>query len=400
MRTPSSIVPSSWRAACALVLAAAPLAAQAPAAPGAQGSAPSAAAPLAEKEYFYFRMWPDYFCRFDPVNDQIVAKVKLHHGLGYDTEFTHDQKQVFMVTGQQAWLEVIDLKTMEVVDDHCFDEVGYIVRIDSIKEQPGGKRWFVRVNKVEKKPDQFVIADSEWLDYDLEEHKVEKRMKELPKAIRNGSRVSPDGKTWHVFGKDLVVVDPETLEETAKIELSKPPYAGAGPFSVRGDDFFDRMNPDAYRFMYTMRDPVLKNRTLFGLIDLDLKESKIASYVEWGSMPRVGSWIYSRDHKLAVASRFGAFGGGGGGGRGGQDEYRDPQTTLVTFDLTNGKKLRETVIDVRNGLHLSGLSPDAKKLYLTGRGDEIWVYKDDHTFLKTLTMPGDIDGWSSFTVAH
>ncbi|MBK7876832.1 MAG: hypothetical protein IPJ77_13995 [Planctomycetes bacterium] len=398
MRTPSSILASSLRAACAL-LAAAPLAAQAPAATGAQGSAPSAAAPLAAKEYFYFRMWPDYYCRFDPVDDQIVAKVKFEHGLAHEMEYTHDQKQVLMVTGQKAWLEIIDLATMQVVDAHCFDEVGYVVRIDGLKEQPGGKRWFVRIDKVEKKPDQFVVADSEWLDYDLEERAVVKRMKELPKAIRSGSRVSPDGKTWHVFGKDFAVVDPVTLEETAKIELSKPPYAGAGPFSIRGEDFFDRANPDAYRFMYTMRDPVLKNRTLFGLIDLDLKESRIASYTEWGSMPRVGSWIYSRDHKVAVASRFSGF-GGGGGGRGGQDEYRDPQTTLVTFDLTNGKKLRETVIDIRNGLHLSALSPDATKLYLTGRGDEIWIYGADHKYLRTLTMPGDIDAWSSFTVAH
>lgn len=369
-----------------------PLSAQRPSADAPQPGATT------EKEYFYFRMWPDQFVRFDPVRDEIVASVKLRHGVGYDTEVTHDEKRVFIVTGQQAWLEIVDLATMQVVDDHCFDEAGFVIRIDSIQEQPGGKRWFVRVNKVEKKPDQFVIGDSEWLDYDLEERKVVKRMKELPKAIRSGARVSPDGKSWHVFGKDLVILDPESLEETGKIELSKPPYAGAGPFSIRGEDFYDGRNPSAYRMLYTMRDPVQKNRTLFGVIDLDLATPKIASYTEWGSNPRVGGWIFSQDRRLAVASRWGGM--GGGGGRGGQDEYRDPQTTLVTFDLTNGKKLRETVIDVRNGLHLTALSPDGKKLYLTGRGDEIWVYDDQHKYVKTLTMPGDVDAWGSFLVAH
>ncbi|MBI5364738.1 MAG: hypothetical protein HZA53_16300 [Planctomycetes bacterium] len=349
----------------------------------AQSSAP------AEKEYLYFGMYPDQFCKFDPETDAIVAQVKLKHGVSYGTDLMHDHRHVLTTTGQRAWVEIIDLATMQLVDDHCFDEVGYIVRVDDVREQPGGKRWFVRIDKVEKKPDQFVIADSEWLDYDVEEHKVDKRMKELPKAIRNGARISPDGKRWHVFGKDLTIVDPESLEETGKIELSKPPYAGAGAFSVRGDDFFDGANPDAYRFLYTMRDPVQKNRTLFGVMDLDLKEPKLASYTEWGALPRVGNWIYSRDHRTAVASRWGGM---GGGGRGGQDEYRDPQTTLVSFDLTNGKKLKETVVDVRNGLGLAQTSSDAKKLYLTGRGDEIWVYDADHKFVKKLTMPGDLDG--------
>lgn len=345
------------------------------------------------KEYLFFRMYPDLFCKFDTDTDTIVAQVKLKHGVSYGTDLMHDKRHALTTTGQRAWVEIIDLQTMQIVDDHCFDEVGYIIRVDDVREQPGGKRWFVRVDKVEKKPDQFVIADSEWLDYDVEERKVDKRMKELPRAIRSGARISPDGKAWHVFGRDITIIDPESLEEQGKIELSKPPYAGAGPFSVRGDDFFDGANADAYRFLYTMRDPVQKNRTLLGVIDLDLKEQKVASFTEWGSAPRVGNWIYSRDRKLALASRWGGFGGGGGGGgRGGQDEYRDPQTTLVTFDLTNGKKLKETVVDVRNGLGLAQISSDAKKLYLTGRGDEIWVYDAEHKFVKALAMPGDLDG--------
>src|SRR4030095_10374256 len=119
-------------------------------------------------------------CKFDPETDQIVAQVKSKHGIGHDTELMHDRKHILEVTGQKACVGVIDLGTVQVVDDHCFDEVGYIVRVDSIKEQPGGKRWFVRVDKIEKKPDQYVVqADGEWLDYDVEERKVDKRMRDL-----------------------------------------------------------------------------------------------------------------------------------------------------------------------------------------------------------------------------
>jgi len=366
-----------------LLVCAAPLCAQEPAA-------------KPKKEFFYFRMWPDWICRFDPETDQIVAKVKTLHGVGHDLEISHDERFVYQVTGQKAWVEVIDLAKMEVVDAHCFDEVGFVIRVDSVRERPGGKRWYVRVDKIEKKPDSFVIQpDGEWLDYDIEEHEVGKRMRDLPRAIRNGARISPDGKDWHVFGRDLIVLDGETLEEKGKIELSKPLYAGMGPLSIRGEDFYDRKNPDAYRFLYTMRDPVAKNRTLFGVMDLDLREYKLTKYVEFGSLPRVGQWLYSADRKIAVATRGGmGMGGGGGGGRGGgQDEYRDPQTTLVTFDLTNGKKLKETQVDTRNGLRLAALSPDASKLYFTGRGDEIWVFDRDHKFQKVITLPGDVDGW-------
>ena len=65
-------------------------------------------------------------------------------------------------------------------------------------------------------------------------------------------------------GKDITVVDPKTLKEEGKIELSKPAYAGMGALRVRGADFFESRNADAYRMFYTMSDPVKKNRSIFG----------------------------------------------------------------------------------------------------------------------------------------
>jgi hypothetical protein len=357
----------------ALQNAPAPAAQTTPAAPG--------------KTWFCFRMWPDMLVKFDPDTDTIAKTLKNHRGHGYDLELSHDRKQLFHVTGLQAVIEVVDIKSFERVDEHRFDEAGFVERIDQIREIPGGKRWYVKVDKVQKMLDHFVVQEPEWLEYDLEDHKVVKRMKELPKPIRRGARISPDGTKWHVFDRDITIIDPKTLEEEGKIELSKPQMPGMAAISVRGDDFYDQRNPDAYRFIYTMRDPINKARTLFGLVDIDLKKNEIGRLVEWGAAPRAGNWYMDANRTIAVATvRTGE--------RRSQAEGRDPEITLYTLDLTTGKKVLETRIDVRNGLSVSAVSPSGDKIYLTGRGEEIFVYGRDHKQLKPpIKLPGDFDGW-------
>ena len=351
----------------------------------AQDAAPATPKPPG-KTWFYLRMWPDLLAKYDPETDQVVATAKSRHGTGYDFDVMWDRKRILQVTGQRAFVEIVDLATMEVVEEHSFERDGFIVRVNEIREIPGGDRWYVRLDEVEKKLDHFVVDEPKWAEYDLEERKLGKRMKELPKAIRRGARVSPDGTKWHVFGKDFTVVDPKTLKEEGKIELSKPLFSGLGPMSLRGDDFFDRRNPEWYRFVYAMRDPVNKKRTLVGLVDLDLKAMKIASHVEWGAMPRVGGWTYSADRTVAVGQAR-------EGPREGQAEGRDPEITLYSFDLRDGKKIKETRVEVRNGLHIVAVSPDGSKIYLAGRGDELVVYGREHQHLKTVRLPAEFDGW-------
>jgi len=338
------------------------------------------------KTWFYMRMWPDKVAKYDPEKDEVVKTATSHHGTGYDIELTWDRKRLIQVTGQRSFVEIVDLATMEVVEEHSFERDGFIVRVDEIREIPGGGRWYVKLDEVEKKLDHFVVKDPQWAEYDLAERKLGKRMKELPKAIRRGAHVSPDGTKWHVFGKDLVVVDPKTLREEGKIELSKPIYSGLGPLTIRSDDFYDWRNPDGYRFLYAMRDPVNKKRTLMGLLDLDMKGLKIASRVEWGSMPKVGGWTFSDDRSVAVGQAR-------RGERESQSEGRDPEITFYSLDLHTGKKLKETRVEVRNGLHVAAVSPDGSKIYLAGRGDELVVYGRDHAYLKTVRLPAEFDGW-------
>ncbi len=339
----------------------------------------------AGKAWFYIRMWPDKLVKFDPATDTVAKTLSTRHGVCHGLTLTHDRSKFLMITGQRTKIEVVSLAEFETIEEHDFAETGWIHRIDEIMEIPGGEKWYVKIDRVESKPDRYLIQEPQWLLYNIAEKKIEKRMKELPRAIRRGARISPDGAKWHVFRDGITILDPKTLEEEGKIDLQTPLYTGLGPISIQGDDFFDRQNPAAYRFVYSMRDPVRENRTLYGLVDIDVDGRKVAKLTEWGASPRVWRFLLTED-------RTRGFGTKGGRDRGQQSDGDDPITTFVTYDMTDGKKLRETRVATRNGLNLAAISPDGEKLYLTGRGHELVVHGSDHSYVKTIEMGGETDG--------
>lgn len=345
----------------------------------------------ATRTMFLLGMWPDTLARFDPETDTIVQQMKFRHGVQHGLKVTHDRKQVLAITGAREIIEVIDLAKMETVDEHPIKKDGWIYRVRSVMEcpdakqgEPGGKQWYVQYERVEKKVDHFVIHDMQWALYKVDEKELGEGMKELPEAIRRGARISPDGTKWHVFNKDLIVVDPLTLKEEARIELSQPQYTGMGPINLGGEDFYEGRNPDAYRMLYSMTDPVKKNRRIAGLIDLDMKTLKIANIAEWGAGPSGGFGLQmTADHTRAFGQS-----GRRGGGRGG--DGAETEMSLTCWSLLDGRKLSEGSLKVRTALSISGVSHDGKKLYLTGRGHDVWVVSDEFKLLKTLELPGEV----------
>lgn len=340
-----------------------------------------------KKSYFWFRCFPDLLVKYDPVTDKEVGRVKTINGVCWGAYLSHDRKRIMVTTEKRSRIEEIDLVKMEVAEEHDFAENGYIIRIGSFRECPGGKKWYVRLDRIKINVDTFDILDPEWVLYNKEESEIEKRMKEMPRAIRSGARISPCGTKWHVFANgNIKIVDPETLKEEGEIDLKTPRYSGMGPLSVRGTDLFNHRNPDAYRLLYSMRDPVKTSRTIYGVVDVSIKEKKVTKVTEWGWAPSAFSWRLSRDGKRGVASA------GGFRGRGGGNLAGDPSVNLVLWDMETGKKLAEKRSIVRNGLSLTAFSPDGTKAYLTGRGHEFWVFDQNLEHIKTVEMPGEIDG--------
>jgi hypothetical protein len=346
----------------------------------AQGAAQDAAPAMGPRTSFWFGSYPDFLVQFDPVTDTVVKKVKFRHGMPWGIELSHDQQRFFVVTDQQKMVEVIDRKQGQVVDEHDFDEPGYIVRVRTLIEWPGAAKWFVQVDRIKREPDRFAFEPSEWLVYDVGAKKIDKRLKRLPKVLGFRPQVSPDGKFWHAQNEDgdLVVVDPSTEKAVATVDLHTPAYGGAGSLRVR-DDLFFRRNKGAYRMLFTMRDPVQRNRTLWGTVDIDLKGNTVGPVQEWGADPGT-SWLrMARHKKIAVAS--------GGGG-----DQRQGKTRLATYDLTSGKKLHETFEQFRPRQSLSAIAPDGSKIYVGGAGSDFEVFDAELKKLKTVQFDGEIYG--------
>ncbi len=341
------------------------------------------------KRLFYVVAWPGRVFRFDPETDKVTGEVAFRNGVHHDVTLSADKKKMFVVTGQKQHVEIVDLATMAIVADHSFERAGQTARVDDVREIPGGDRWYVRIERIKKLLDRYEIMEPEWVEYKLGGREEGKPMKELPKAIRSGARISPDGKKWHVFLKDITVIDPVTLKEEGKIVLSEPAYAGMGGYTVRGDDFFNNLNPNAYRFIWNMTDPVKKNRTFFGRFDIDLKTMKIdpTSVKDWGASLNFNRGFRSIDNRIGVGSGGGRFGGGGGSRAEGEGEA---EVTAVTYDLETGRKVKEGRAKIREAVSMAAVSADASKSYWTGRGHELVVLDADHKYLKTVELPGEI----------
>lgn len=337
------------------------------------------------KPYFWFRIWPDRLVKYDIEEDKVAMEVTAKHGIAHGAQLTHDRTRFLLITGQRTKIEVVDVATGEINDVHNFEDPDYIIRIQSIKEIPGGTHWYVKIDRIKRELDYFVVKEPEWLLYDHTEWNIDKRLKELPKAIRRSARISPDGTKWHVMRSDILIIDPETLEEEGKIELSKPMYTGMGPISLRGEDFYDYQNPKAYKMVYSMRDPVKRNRSLGGIVEIDLVQHKISKLTEWGAALKSRRLYLTADRKVGIGTKS-------SGSRRSQSDGDDPQATLVNYDLETGKTLLETTVDIRNGLRLSGISPDGQKIYFTGRGHDLVLFTGDHKPLKTINLGGETDG--------
>jgi hypothetical protein len=357
-----------------LALAMAPLAAL------AQEPAETAAAK--KPAQFWWATYPDFMVQYDPVSDQVVRKIQLQNGMPWGVTLAHDRQRFFVITDQQRKVEVVDRQAGAVTSVHEFVEDGYIIRVRSVMEMPGGTQWYVRTDRIKKLVDRYAFEPSQYLLYDTAEKKVVRKLRRLPEALRRGARISPDGSKWHVFTPegDLAVLDPATLKEVAKVDLTTPLYSGMGRLQIGRQDLFDGQNPKKYRMLCTLSDRVQRNRTTWGYVDIDLETNKVSDLVEWGQGPSGFGTFVAKDAKLAVA-------GGGGGGSG------DRRSRITLYDLETGKKLRETFEEFRPRQNLAGISPDGRKIYVGGAGSDFQVY-DSETMqkIKTIELDGEING--------
>jgi hypothetical protein len=339
-------------------------------------AAPTLAA-LDGKQYFWFTMYPDLVVKFDPETDKIVQQVKLNGGMFWRSTRTHDRKRLLVVTNQQRSIEVVDMTTGTLVGDHLFEEEGMTLRIRDIEECPGGVFWFVQTERVKKEIDRYSFEASQYLLYDSENKKVVRKVPKLPEAMSR-ARLSADGTYWlSSTGGDLTFLEARTFKELGKIDLTTPRFFGAGAIRLSGTDLLDGRDPNRTLQLFTTTDPVEKRRTNWGLVEIDLKNRKVANVTEWG--PSKSSWGMRVAPKKRIAVAM---------GRG-----RDDERQLVSYDLNTGKQLAEAYHEFRPRRSLVAISPNADKAYVGVAGSDFEVF-DVKTLARmpTVELPGEIVG--------
>ena len=364
----------------ALLLAAFPVAACASAQDPTVAAVP-AAQEAAKTAHFWFASYPDFLVEFDPATDAVARKVKLQNGMSWGVQLLADQKRFAVITDTQRKVEVVDIAKGAVTEVHDFGEADVIVRVRDVTECPGGKQWYVRTERLKKLADRYEFQQGQILLYDLEQKKSVRTLRRMPPILGFSPRISPDGQSWHVFQRDgaILVVDPKTLKETAKIDLATPQFAGQGRISLRRTDLHFGREPQKYRMLCSFTDPVQRNRQSWGYVDIDLVANKVVEMVEWGPGPSGFGMYVSRDGKLAASSN-----GGWGGER---------ESAIALHDLATGKKVREFREEFRPRQSLSAIAPDGSKVYVGGAGSDFRVY-DATTckLLKVVEFDGEIQG--------
>lgn len=345
-------------------------------------TAPSPQA-LHGKQYFWFTMYPDFVAQFDPATDTVVRKVKLQHGMFWNTTLTHDRKRLLVVTDQQHAIEVVDLATAGVVGTHQFAEEGFVLRIRDVRELPGGVHWFVRIDRVKKEIDRYAFEAAQWWLYDSANKKVVRKVQKLPKAMERNVQIAADGTHWLSQDDDgnLLFLEARKLTELGRIDLRTPRFFGAGAIRLTGQDLLDQRDPTRARMLFTSTDPVEKGRTCWGVVELDLAAKRVVSVEEWG--PQVSAWGLRIAHKKLVGA---AMGGGFGGGD------RDAKTRLVMYDLRNGQKLAEALEEFRPRRSLVAIAPDGDKVYIGTAGSDFEVFDAQLKRLKTVELEGEVVG--------
>ncbi|MCU0865037.1 MAG: hypothetical protein MUC36_14705 [Planctomycetes bacterium] len=343
---------------------------------------------LAGKQFFWFTMYPNFLAQYDPTTDALVKKVELKHGLFWSTTLTHDRKRMLVVTDQQQTIEVVDLATGMVTAEHSFREDGFILRIRDVRECPGGVHWLVRTDRVKKQIDRYAFEPAQWLLYDTATKKVVRKPRKLPEPLERGAQLSADGTQWLQQDDDgnLRFLNARTCKEEAKIDLRTPRFFGAGAIRLTGTDLLDRRDPNRALMLFTSTDPVEKNRTVWGLCELDLQQKRVVDVQEWG--PQQSAW----GMRVATRKRVAAAMTGGGGFGGERSGGETPKSRLLLYDLDNGRKLADVQEEFRPRRSLVAISPDGDKIYIGTAGSDFEVFDAQLKRLKTVELDGEIVG--------
>jgi hypothetical protein len=312
----------------------------------------------------------------DEATEKVSAQIPLKNGIPWAVRPSQDRKRFYVQSANQERFEVVDLQSRQSIDAFTLSEGNRHVRALAYDVDPEGRFMVMVARTATKQIDRFEIGTPEFIQYDLKEHKVVRRVPWTidpePRYYWLNLQYAPNGKFLYVFAHEILVFDAATLQQVDAWNLSLPNESGMNRFDPgASDDSVDE--PGFFTGLFTTVDPVAHRKLLVvGRVDLSAKRIE---FFPLGPTPESGdlSFALGRDRKHAYILR---------------EEIG--QAEVWTIDMA-GKRLHgKTTFKGRPRMAIRS-SANGQVVYIYEAGNTIDLYTaDDFKYLRTITLDSDM----------
>lgn len=315
----------------------------------------------------YSGTYHDTVIAFDEAKGQLVDTIPLTTGLPAALRLSADKKTLYVTTGDNSGIEVIDLATRKVTNHFVLNTPTKRYRFNaSGVPDPSGKFIYTITTEMNKLADHYEIGKPKYTIIDLAAQKISKTVpvaKEDELAIGAGRGramldISPDGKYLYHFGDKILILSSADFKVVERMDLSKPELPGMEDIGFGGN--LDSLNePGMHVSVFNSSDPIVHNH-VFGIGRFDLN-SRQMTFDPIGPAPTGMTGLQvtpDKTHAYTVVTN-GTLG--------------NKRCEFWQFDMKSDRVTSTREFPCRSRFSF-GMSGDGKKLYIYGAGYQIDVY--------------------------
>src|SRR5499427_3796164 len=223
-------------------------------------------AATADASVLFLPAYPDRVLVVDESTQQVVDTIQTQVGLPTGVRLSYDRKKIFITTGDNNGVAVIDLATHKVLNHFTLNTGKTQYRFNGVAPDTEDKLLYTVVTEVVKQTDRFEIGKPKYAVIDLAAQKIIRTVDIPPEDAaantgfgRGVFTVSPDGKYLYQFRDSVVILDTATFKVVDKIELAKPEFPGLSDVGM-GPVLQALSEKGFYTSLFNAVDPAVRPR--------------------------------------------------------------------------------------------------------------------------------------------
>jgi DNA-binding beta-propeller fold protein YncE len=331
---------------------------------------------IAKAGTIFLAAYPDRVLVVDEATQQVIDTIETQVGLPTGMRLSYDRKKLYITTGDNNGVAVIDIATRKVINHFTLKTDKSQFRFNAVGPDPEDKLLYTVITEVTRQSDRFEVGKPKYAVIDLEAKKISRTVDIPPEDAaantgfgRGALTVSPDGKYLYQFRDSVVILETATFKVIDRIELARPEFPGLSDVGI-GQVLQSLNEKGFYTSLFNALDPAVRRR-MFGIARFDLN-SREFQFSPIGPTPdgMLGLEV-APDRKTAytVVSN-------------GEQGLR--KCEFWAFDLGAKRRTMTSEFPCRPRFSF-GMSSTGKELYIYGAGFEIEVYDAATLKLKRVT---------------